>query len=194
MAEVQRIAGLLLAAGKSRRFGDEDKLRALLCGKPLFTYAATALADCQLASLYAICESTDSAMAAQLSDQGYHILANPTGSQSASLRIGATAAFADGADTVLVVLADMPLVTVAMLADMISIWQQSDGSKPLAAFDGEHVMPPVIFGRAQHDRLMALPDDAPGKSLLVDALKRPMLKAQLRDVDTQDDLLNIKAI
>jgi molybdenum cofactor cytidylyltransferase len=187
MADAGPLAGLLLAAGRSRRFGDDDKLLAHLGGKPLFRHAADALKGSGVQSLLAVCKTADGPMAEQLRADGFEIIVNATDSQSRSLKMGAAEAFENGAGALLVVLADMPFVTADSLKAMIAHWQAQPGDKPLAAFNGEHFSPPVIFGRSAAPRLASLPDHVPGKSLLADATRFPMSPLELRDIDTVDE-------
>jgi molybdenum cofactor cytidylyltransferase len=190
MADTAPIAGILLAAGQSRRFGDDDKRMAVLGDRPLIAYAALALAQSKAAPLYAICDDHNGPVALYLRQMGYQILVNDSGSQSASLRIGATQAFDNGASAVLIMLADMPFISEDFLDDMITAWLRSDRITPIAASDGRTLMPPVIFAISNRDRLMTLSDDSPGKSLLNGALAHIGTEEQLRDIDTQADLAN----
>ena len=54
MADASRIALILLAAGRSNRFGDEDKLSANLDGLPLGLHAARTLAGIEFLARIAV--------------------------------------------------------------------------------------------------------------------------------------------
>ena len=54
MIEAAKVASVLLAAGRSARFGEADKLAADLNGKPVALHAAEALAGIGLGQLIAV--------------------------------------------------------------------------------------------------------------------------------------------
>jgi molybdenum cofactor cytidylyltransferase len=182
------IAGLLLAAGKSRRFGTENKLLTTLKGKPLACHSAEALLASDISQLYAVCDDLNGPVADLLQQMGYQLLLNRNGTQSASLRIGAIAAVEQQAAGLLVSLADMPFLTGDILRAMITTWRVNGAVDPLAAFDGAQMMPPVIFGKSHFAELARLPDAMPGKTLLADASAYPLDPLLLRDVDTYADM------
>ncbi|MEM1065762.1 MAG: NTP transferase domain-containing protein, partial [Pseudomonadota bacterium] len=90
-----KTAGVLLAAGASRRFGAADKLLAPLNGRPLISYAARALVAAKPDVLIAISRNADvDTMLA-----GFDIMKPPENDpkQSDSLRAGIARAQALGA-------------------------------------------------------------------------------------------------
>ncbi|MEL6103666.1 MAG: nucleotidyltransferase family protein [Pseudomonadota bacterium] len=175
-------AGVLLAAGSSRRFGDADKLIAPLAGHPLVSHAARALSAVEPEILIAV---TRTYQVAALLD-GFDVvrLDNTKPAQADSLRAGVARAIVLGASRAVVVLGDMPFVTPALIDMVIS---RSTGTTPAAATDGKRPMPPACFPAACFSKLMAQSGDR-GAADLIKALPPSALVAApslaLRDIDT----------
>jgi CTP:molybdopterin cytidylyltransferase MocA len=176
--------GLLLAAGRSSRFGPANKLLAPFRGAPLVTHAAAAMAALPLGHRLAV--TADARVASLL--PGFRLVAaNPAGLQSDSLKAGLRAAEALGADLVLVALGDMPLVTVGTLSAVLAA-ARAEGVA--AAVDGDLVTPPAGFTADRFPALMALSGDRGAGALLRDlpAAARVPAPGLLADIDTEGDL------
>jgi len=74
----EHIAAVLLAAGTSSRFGEEDKLVADLRGKPLIAHTLEAVASLAFAELVAVARPIAQApeIHRRLERRGYNILVN----------------------------------------------------------------------------------------------------------------------
>ena len=176
--------GLLLAAGRSSRFGPANKLLAPFRGAPLVTHAAASMAALPLDHRLAV--TADTRVASLL--PGFRIVAaDPAGLQSDSLKSGLRAAGRLGADLVLVALGDMPLVTPDLLAAVLA------GARVhgiAAAADGDLVMPPAAFAADRLPALLALSGDRGAGALLRDLPGPARIAAPgcLADIDTEGDL------
>ncbi len=185
-----KTAGLLLAAGASRRFGAEDKLLAPFEGKPLVSHAAEALRQANADVLIAVTGSD--AVAGCLA--GFTIV-RPIGeevAQSRSLAAGVAEAMRIGADRLLVVLGDMPRITPDLCREVMARCGEAGGS---AAFDGKRPQPPACFSRALYPDLARLTGDR-GAGTLLRTLPQDCLvhapPGQLADIDTTDDLARLE--
>lgn len=179
-------AGVLLAAGSSRRFGAADKLLANLWGRPLASHAAAALSGAGCDLLIGV--AADPEVAALL--DGFDVVRPEPGrsGQSDSLRSGIARARACGADQALVVLADMPFVTSAHLR---AVLDRAGAAIPAASTDGHRRMPPACFPASTFGRLLALSGDNGARALLSGLSGDALVMAAegvLRDIDTPEDL------
>ena len=176
-------AGVLLAAGGSRRFGTGDKLLAPLGDKPLVAHAADALRASDLDTRIAVVRSKE--VAALLT--GFETVtpdeADPK--QSDSLRAGVLKARDLGATQITVVLGDMPFVTAAMID---AVTHACTATRPAAAWDGTRPIPPVCFPDIFFDDLLALQGDRGAAALLSDAVFVSASGLALHDVDTREAL------
>lgn len=175
------IAGVLLAAGRSSRFGPGDKLLSDFNGAPLVRRAAQALLGAGVDHLIAVVHSP--AVAAQLPEFAHRYVA-AQGLQSDSLRAGISAAEQAGATHTLIALGDMPFVTAAVLQNVL---KRATVSRPAAATDGQHRAPPVCFPRASFHAVQALRGDTGGRDVLRELPNEALVHVDaqtLFDVDT----------
>ncbi len=178
------IAAVLLAAGRSTRFGAADKVTAELGGRPLVRHAADRLLALRLAAYVVV---TGPAPAAP-DCPGFTAVANdrPEAGLSRSIALGVAAARASGVEAVLIALADMPLVTADHFGALVGRWQQVGGI--VASSDGTLAMPPAIFGAGWFDTLERLSGDR-GARVLLDRADRVLAPGpSLIDIDRIEDL------
>jgi molybdenum cofactor cytidylyltransferase len=176
----------LLAAGQSRRFGDSDKLNALLGDKMLGLHAAETGAAMSFSHKLVIASPHGSAE--QWSNLGYRVIANQDAAlgQATSVRLAATHAIDAGASALCILLADMPFVTCDHLGRLIAAFEQSGGTVA-SARDGQ-AMPPAIFSIDALESLLALEGDSGARSLLADARLVVGDDPVLIDIDTAENL------
>lgn len=179
-------AGLLLAAGASRRFGPDNKLLSDLHGRPLVCYAANALRESQADILIAVTQAPDIARLLEGFDIVPPDIADPQ--HADSLRAGVRHAKTLGASKLVIVLGDMPFVTPALVDAVLAA---CSATTPSAAIMGQQKMPPAAFPTSFFDRLAGLTGDQGAGRLLsdlpCDALV-PARQEELFDVDTTEAL------
>ncbi len=179
----------LLAAGKSRRFGDRDKLCAILGGKMLGLHAAEACSDIAFIRKLVIgSPAHDCANGWQA--RGFEVVNNIKAAegQATSVRLAAEHAIGAGVRALCIMLADMPFVTQNHIEALIAAFEQSDGAHPVASSRRGQAMPPAIFPAAALDRLIALEGDTGARGLLAAARLVPGNDSLLMDIDSEDDL------
>ena len=180
------VAGVLLAAGRSRRFGPEEKLLAPFRNGPLISHAARALVEARPDHLIAVVNSD--AVADCLA--GFSTVRPPRAppEQSSSVIAGVTEAGKLGATGVVIVLGDMPFVTAALIRSVI---QHCGAKHPSASTDGKDILPPACFPSGMFGALLSLKGDRGAGSLLSnvppDALVRTT-RNLLVDIDTRTQL------
>lgn len=180
------LACVLLAAGSSRRFGQDDKLLSLLDGGPLVSYAANALRGLRPEALIGVARSPG--VIEQLS--GFDIVTPPEvdPEQADSLRAGVRRARELGATRVLVALGDMPFITTGHLA---TVAERCTDTQASAVSGGARPMPPACFPASLIPDLLALHGDHGAGSLLRALPSSALVDVPadlLRDVDTPANL------
>lgn len=185
MIEAVRVAVLLLAAGASRRFGNEDKLLTGLAGKPLALHAAGSIDALSPGRRIAICASE--ALAEPLRELGFEIVwnAEPDKGQSHSIALGVEAA--GDAEAILICLADMPFVSPAHLQRLLDEFDQ-DSAAVVASTAGGAAMPPALFGKRHFSALRLLEGDRGARALLAGARLVLADACELADIDRPRDL------
>ncbi len=157
------ITGLLLAAGRSQRFGTPKLLHRLADSAPLAIHNARCLRDA-VDRAVAVVRPDDTALATILRQQGFEVVCCPDSvpGQGTSLAFGVRVT--GGSTGWLVALADMPYIepsTAQAVADRLRA-----GALIVApSFDGRRGHP-VGFGRALGPQLGALTGDAGALALI----------------------------
>lgn len=170
---------ILLAAGRSRRFGPACKLQAPFRGKPLVRHAADAI----LATGFpAVAVVSDPEVGRILPE--FRIVAGDD-SQSGSLQAG----IGQVRDwPALIVLGDMPFVTADLLTCI------SESPPPAAARHGNLICPPASIPASLYGAIMKLTGDR-GAGAFLRGLKTlhtvATLPETLKDIDVPNDINEI---
>ena len=171
-------AGLVLAAGEGRRFGDAPKQLADLHGRPLLAHvvaAATKALPRVVVVLGARAEEVRAAV--DLSGAEVVVCEDWRAGQSASLRAGLGALVDE--ERIVVLLGDQPLVTPQLIRRFAA---EPPGTR--AAHDGRPGHPAVL-GPEQIAAARALSGDEGLRAL---SWRLAEAGAALRDIDTPEDL------
>jgi Uncharacterized MobA-related protein len=190
------IAGVLLAAGRSTRFGG-DKLLAPLHGRPVLFWSAAALAAA-VDALYVVVPSGDAARIAALAGLPAVLVEHAGRDAGMGSSIGAgVAALPPSAEAVVIALGDQPAIVPAVVARLCERWRAGGAAAVVPSYrDGRG--PPVLFGRASFDALRSLSGDVGARSVL-DALGDAVTTVAVAevapmDVDTPDVLRRLAAV
>lgn len=156
------IAGILLAAGQSTRFG-RQKLLELWEGEPLVRRAARVLVDTGLSPVIVVI-SNNPAYRDALADLPLRTVVNhePDGGISQSISLG-LAALPERADAVLIGVADQPYLGTAAVVALTAAFDR--GRIVVARYD-DHRGNPVIFDRGFFPELLALEGDRGGLAVV----------------------------
>ncbi|MDP1028518.1 nucleotidyltransferase family protein [Sphingomonas sp. KR1UV-12] len=179
---------ILLAAGRSARFGPQNKLGADLLGLPVGLHVVTALEDIPFRARLAI----SGGGALDFSTRGYTVIQNDQQDlgMSESVKLGVARAREMEAAAVLIVLADMPRVTAAHIGRLLDAADSSDAV--VASSDGREPKPPVLFGRDRFDALLSLTGDRGARDLIRAGHHVVTSPAELIDIDTPEDLERLR--
>jgi molybdenum cofactor cytidylyltransferase len=158
----QLIAGILLAAGLSSRFGRQKLLEAWR-GEPLVRSAARRLLDAGLSPLLVVV-SEEPQFDNVLDGLPVLVVENPAPQQgiSRSIGIGLRALPAESA-AALIAVADQPYVTADALAELIRAFKPGGIVVPRY---GDHRGNPAIFDRRFFAELLALEGDHGGQAVV----------------------------
>ena len=194
-----KVAGIILAAGASRRMGSLNKLLAFVAGKPLVRHAAEAFVATSLSPIIIVIGYEADKVAAALDGLPVQLVFNPNHVSGQGSSVGAgIAAIDDDVSDVLIGLGDMPLLPCAVIDMLIRAHINIDGhvrSITLPTVEGQRGNP-VLWGKAFFPELAALKGDLGGRQLLNDHMAAQNLVAcdhwsVLRDVDTADALATV---
>jgi molybdenum cofactor cytidylyltransferase len=180
-AEPVVTTGLVLAAGEGRRFGGPKQL-ARVAGRPLIEHALDAVRGLDRVVVVLGARAEEIRAGAQLDGADLVVCADWAQGMGASLRHGLAAA--GDADEVVIVLADQPFITRAVV-DRV---RAAGGDAARAVYDGAPGHP-VVIRRAVIARAGELHGDSGFRDLLRGVTEVECADlADPRDIDTREDL------
>lgn len=184
------ITGLLLAAGRSRRFGSPKLLQPLSDGVALAVHSARSL-RAAVDRTVAVIKPDDLTLATQLRQEGFEIVCCPDTHNGQGASLAFAVRVTGGSTGWLVALADMPYIRPETAQGVAA--KLREGAIIAAPYFHGHRGHPVGFGRALGPQLGALTGDAGALALIKThrhlVVRVPCLDSGiLEDIDTPDDL------
>lgn len=189
-----RIEAIVLAAGRSTRFGADNKLIADLNGKPIIRHVVEALCAAQIAVVVVTGHQADAIMAV-LDGLPLRFAHNPdfADGMASSLAKG-IAALAPDCDGALIALGDMPAIDQPLINALTAAFAPQNGRSIITpVFSGKRGHP-VLWARRYFADLSKIEGDTGARHLLGlhqdETLEVEWLSdSVLADVDTPDALL-----
>ncbi len=191
-----KIAAIVLAAGRSTRFGQgrvATKAVAKFHGAPLVRCVAEAALASHASPVLVVTGHAAGSIAAALADYDVRFVDAPdyaTG-LSRSLRAGVAAVPAD-ADGAIVLLADMPLVTAALIDALIATFDVVPNAKAVVPTYAGRRGNPVLLARTLFATVAELDGDRGAGQILAEiegVIECPVADESIFvDVDTPEDL------
>jgi len=191
------IAGIVLAAGMSTRMG-QNKLLMELEGETLIRRVVGRVSKAGVSPLVVVLGHDADRVQAALEGIPYAPVFNRDYERgvSSSLRAGIHAVSGTSAHAAIVLLADMPFVTTAMIMTLIARYRQSAAPLVVSDYDGVNA-PPMLYDRSLFPELATYEGEGCGKQVV----KRHRHEAEsakwppeaLADLDTPEDFERVKA-
>ena len=192
------LAGLVLAAGESSRMGGSPKaaLKAP-CGRTFAGRIIDVLAESGVDNLFVVTGAHHNAIvSAVTADAPRRFPAfvrnpNPSRGQLSSLWVGMDHAITPDIEALLVTLADVPMISVEVVRQVIDAWRATRAPIVRPAIGDAHGHP-VLYDRSLFAALRSAPLEQ-GAKAVVRAREADILNVAvtdpgcLRDVDTPDD-------
>ena len=177
-----RIAGLVLAAGRSTRMGGPNKLLEPVLGRPLVRHAAKAALGAGLSEVVVVTGHQARSVEAALEGAAVRFARNEDYAEglSTSLKAG-LAALGKDVDGVVVLLGDMPGVTSTLVRRLTSAYDPDAGAHVVAPVRGGRRGNPVLWGRRFFGELANVEGDVGGRHLL------ELHPEAVREIEAEDD-------
>jgi molybdenum cofactor cytidylyltransferase len=192
-----RVAGVLLAAGTSSRYGDANKLLADVDGEPMVRQSAQVLVDAGLDPVIVVVGYDAESVRAALDGLPVDVVENEAfeSGQASTLRRGVQAlesvASPESVDAAVFSLGDMPYVDPASVEALVATYAAGSRSALAAGYQG-HRGNPVLFDRRHFSDLVSVDGDRGGREILYRASDAAVVETGdpgvRRDVDRPDDI------
>jgi len=162
------VGGIVLAAGRSTRYGPENKLLTPVSGTAMVERAATTAVESGLEAVVAVVGHHRKAVSDALSPtvDGVEYNDRYAAGQSASVRHGVAIARERDWDAVVFMLGDMPFVDPATVDRLRHVYGSTAASIVVPRHEGERGNP-VVFGHRHFGQLANLTGDRGGRELLL---------------------------
>ncbi len=193
-----RIAGVILAAGSSRRFGEANKLLADLDGKPILSHVLEKAIRLPLQNVIVVINPDDAATAALCDGAGLMTAKNERAAEGIGTSIAAGMELVRYEPAVMIILGDMPFIKGRTLEALLTATSNVPDRAIVAPYCNGRRGNPVIFRRAWFAALTALGGDK-GASALVAANKEYLIPVAvddpgvLADIDAPSDIRALAA-
>ena len=192
------VAGVILAAGASRRMGaGRNKMLLQLEGESLLRRAARRALVVGLSPVVVVLGHEADRARAELRGLSCESVVNPdfTGPTSGSLHKGLEQ-LGSNVGAAVVMLGDMVLVTEQMLSGLVAAARGTEAPLVVSRY-GNVTAPPLLFRRALFGELLAWSGEGCGKAVvqahLAEAVFVDWPDAALADIDTPEDLAAAEA-
>lgn len=184
-------AAVVLAAGSSTRMG-ENKMLLALGAETVVRRAVRAAVEAELDPVIVVLGHEPERVRAALAGLSFRAVVNPDhlSGKGTSLQFGiAEVASTTTAAAAVVMLADMPFVTAAMLARVAA--REGTAARMVVSRYGEVNAPPILYDRSLFAELLALPGEACGKEMVrrhrAEAVALSWPEHALADIDRPED-------
>lgn len=195
MSAAARVAGIVLAAGASRRMGT-NKLLLDIEGEPMVRRTVRRVLDAGCSPVVVVTGHEAARVREALVglEVEFAESPDPTGPTSGSLHAGLRT-LGNDVDAALVMLSDMTQVSASMLRAVVESIAQ--GPEPLAVSRyGDVLAPPLVFTRSLWPELLAWHGEGCGKAVVKahqsEARMLDWPEAALQDVDTPEDYATVR--
>ena len=190
-----RVAAVLLAAGKSKRFGS-NKLLHMLGGKRLIEWSLEPLIDSHPWKIAIVISEEDEFHDVLPKDVIRIVNRSAEGGIGTSISL-ATRHLEGEADGILFTLADQPLLNKSDISAILSDFYRN-GNSIIACSSDDEVRNPILFPAMFFNELKELNDDKGARQIALrhpdELLKLPTDPCHLIDVDTVDDLKRVEKL
>jgi molybdenum cofactor cytidylyltransferase len=189
---MSEVAAILLAAGRSTRFGDEPKLLAQVGGKALIRHVAEAATNSMADPVIVVTGHRAEEVQSELQELPVQIVHNPlfVDGLSTSLKTGFLA-LPPEPRAAIILLGDMPFVRVELINALIAGWKDRGEPAALVPVLSGRRGNPVVLSRALQAAIKGLSGDVGAASILrgrSDVLEWPTEDPAItQDIDTREE-------
>lgn len=185
---VKNICCAVMASGKSKRYGNENKLLADFCGRELVSYALENANNQVFSDSFCVTVHSEIAQLCEKSDMKCILHSFEKKSDAIKLAVEKGRDF----DGIMFLNSDQPLISSESIEELALAFSIFDNCIVRLGY-GETVSSPVIFPKSAYEMLLELPENKRGiyaveKSGLKTVCVTAENEFEIFDVDTKEDL------
>ena len=190
------VAGIVLAAGSSRRLGGRDKLYLEMAGESLLSRCVRRAIAAGLDPVLVVAGPEPARARSELADLACRVVVNDdhAAGMGVSLACG-VGHLPESVSAFVALLADMPLVESEMIGEVVER-SQSAGADLVISRYGEQIAPPILYARALFAELRGVTGDVGGKPVIRRHLDSAVVvewpEDLALDVDVAEDVERIR--
>lgn len=164
----RRVGAVVLAAGRSRRMGERNKLLAEVDGKPLVAHAVDALLATSVRPVVVVTGHEAAAVRAGLAGRDVRFVHNPDHAEgmSTSLRAGIAALADEALDAALVSLGDMPWVRPRHVEALVEAFDPASDRTICVPVHARKRGNPVLWAARHFPEMARVSGDVGARALL----------------------------
>ncbi|NKE36117.1 nucleotidyltransferase family protein [Natronococcus sp. JC468] len=188
------IAGIVLAAGTSSRFGDENKLLAEINGKTVLVQSIQNLIESKVDIVYVVTGNEHHRVQDAIGHLDVQTITNEAygQGQATSIRTGVRAVRQHTSiDAVLISLGDMPFITSSTINHLIATYQSDAAGIIVAGYQGRRGNP-VLFDTSYLESLASVSGDTGARHFILESNDAVLVETEdpgvIQDINTSDDL------
>jgi molybdenum cofactor cytidylyltransferase len=188
-ADMNRVAGILLAAGSSHRFG-ADKQSTPVGRVPMLTRAARLLLDAGFVMPIVVLGPRAADHRSLLAGLPLCVVENPAAASGMASSLVVALDAAGDCDAVVITVCDQPAVTAAHLRALVAAWHDTGSSIVASSYAGTRGVP-ALFAATHFAELQQLRGDRGAGALLTrhaESVQVIPLAGGEVDIDTPADL------
>jgi molybdenum cofactor cytidylyltransferase len=184
---VTDITAVVLAAGASQRFGAENKLLAILDGKPMLTHVLNRVASLSLSRNIVVVRRGDGDVASLIDTQIFDIVENSNAADGMGSSVSAGISACGDVVGAMLTLGDMPFVQHATYLELLAAFREHPDKTIIAPVYKGRRGHPVLLRRQHFAALKALDDDTGAKHIIAEN-KATFLAVQTEDAGVLQDV------
>lgn len=187
------VGGVVLAAGRSARFGSGNKLLAPVDGTAVVRHVAETACESSLLEVVAVLGYESAAVAETLDGLSLSVRHNDdyAAGQSTSVRHGVESAHEAGWDAALFLLGDMPFLRAETIEQLLDAYRSGPATVVVPEYGGTRGNP-VLFDRRHFEALASVSGDRGGRDVIEASERTAFVPVDdpgvHRDIDTDADL------
>ena len=169
MTATKNIAAIILAAGQSKRFGDQNKMLFNIDGTAIIRHTVDTVVSAGLGDVVLVSGNDTAGVLSACEGTGIQHIENPTpwAGMGASLATGANA-ISEDIEAFFVILGDMPFLKSETITQMAAAFDQQSGNDIAVPIHNGRRGHPVLFAKKYLTQLRALTGNHGARSILTE--------------------------